>query len=154
MSNEPNNNNGNALETAKFLLSTLTIVWAVKFISDIFGKDKGQEERQDKANRASEEIYKKFPPSFTDNQYFDWANTLDNAILGGIDEDEVTVAEIFSKFKNASDLIKTNEFFGTRRMQRTMQYVTLGEAISHYFSPSEKKVLNTILKNKKINYSF
>lgn len=154
MSEENKNTTGNAIELAKLVFTTITIVWAVKFISGLFGKDDDRKKNEEKAQSAADQIYSQTPPSYTDNQYMDWANILDNAILGGFTEDMNAVYSTFGKLKNISDLVKVNEFFATRRMQRTMQNVTLGEAMHHYFNSFEIKTVNAILKKNKIAYSF
>lgn len=139
--------------TFDIVVGIATVIGAIAIIAKLFGKDKN-EQNEIHGQRSRDDLYRKVKPSFADYQYLDWAKALNQAIMLDSTEDEQAVYNIFNKFKNISDLVKTIEFFGTSRKMFTTQYVTLPEAITAYFSPSERKKLNDILKRKRIDYSF
>ena len=135
------------------ILSVATIISAIAFLSKIFGKDVN-EENDARGQQSRDDLYKRVKPSFEDYQYLDWAKKLNTALMLNSTEDEQAVYNIFNRFKNVSDLVKTIEFFGTSRKMFTTQYITLPEAITELFNDGEKAVLNKILAKKKIDYRF
>lgn len=135
------------------IVSIATIIGAVAFLSKIFGKDE-QEQLDARGQQSRDDLYKRIPPSYDDYQYLDWAKKLNTALMLNSTEDENMVYNVFRRFKNISDLVKTIEFFGTSRKMFSTQYITLPEAIEEYFDDSEKLVLNKILASKKIDYRF
>lgn len=139
--------------TFDIVVGIATIIGALALIDKFFGKDKN-EENDMHGQQSRDELYRKIKPSYADYQYLDWAKALNQALMLDSTEDEQAVYNVFNRFKNVSDLVKTIEFFGTSRKMFTTQYVTLPEAITAYFSDSEKKKLNDILRKKGIDYSF
>jgi hypothetical protein len=139
--------------TFDIVVGIATIIGAIAIVQKLFSKDKN-DENELHGQQSRDELYKKIKPSYADYQYLDFAKTLNQALMLDATENEQAVYNVFNKFKNVSDLVKTVEFFGTSRKMFTTQYVTLPEAITAYFNDSEKKRLNTILKNKRIDYTF
>jgi len=137
----------------QLILSIATIIAAVAFLAKIFGKDVNDENDQ-RGQRSREDLYKKTKPSFADYRYLDWAKTLTTALMLNSTEDEDAVYKVFNRMRNLSDVVKTIDFFGTKRKMFTTQYITLPEAIAEYFNPNEKKKLNDILAKKRIDYTF
>ena len=135
------------------IVGVATVIGALAFLAKLFGKDKG-EELDGRGQQSRDDLYKRVKPSFEDYQYLDWAKVLNTALMLNSTEDEDAVYNVFRKFKNVSDLVKTIEFFGTSRKMFSTQYLTLPEAITEYFSKGEKQILNNILRKKRIDYSF
>lgn len=158
MSDKTTNSNYNSgLETVKLVLFAISIITAVKFLNEFFGKGKAGEESETSeaaAAKARQELFKKYPPSYNDQFYRDWADILDKAILRDATEDEDAVYEIFNEVKNVSDVAKLIEFFGHRREMFTTYYISLPQAITSKFNSREKIKLNNILRGKKIEYRF
>lgn len=139
--------------TFDIVVGIATVIGALAIIGKLFGKDQN-EENEFHGQQSRDDLYKQVKPSFADYQYLDWAKALDTALMKNSTEDEQAVYNIFNKFKNISDLVKTIEFFGTSRKMFTTQYITLPEAITEYFNENEKAKLNLILKKKRIDYQF
>lgn len=135
------------------IVGVATVIGALAFLAKLFGKDEN-ETNAASGQQSRDDLYKRVKPSFEDYQYLDWANALKVALMQDSTEDEQAVYNIFNKFKNVSDLVKTIEFFGTDRKMFSTQYITLPMAITEYFSESEKQKLNNILRKKRIDYSF
>ena len=135
------------------IVGVATVIGALAFLAKLFGKDKN-DENDTRGQQSRDDLYKRVKPSFEDYQYLDWAKVLNTALMLNSTEDEDAVYNVFRKFKNVSDLVKTIEFFGTSRKMFSTQYLTLPEAITEYFSKGEKQILNNILRKKRIDYSF
>jgi plasmid replication initiation protein len=157
MSEQQTNNTSNAIEVGKLILQIIAVVSAVKFLNEMFGKGKaGQENESSEAQAAAarQKLFKEIPPSYNDQLYRDWADTLDKALLRDSTEDEEAVYSVFEEVKNISDVAKLIEFFGHRREMFTTYYISLPQAITSTFNAREKLKLNNILRQKKIEYRF
>lgn len=135
------------------IVGIATVIGALAFLAKLFGKDTN-EQHEATGQGSRDDLYKQVKPSYADYQYLDWAKILNTSLMLNSTEDEQAVYNVFNKFKNISDLVKTIEFFGTSRKMFTTQYITLPEAIAELFDASEKKKLNDILRKKRIDYSF
>lgn len=145
---EENKNN-----TLQIIFGIAGVIGAIAFLNKIFGRDEG-EEQEDKAQDDRDALYKKIPPSFRNAQYLDWANSMYSALFDDFGEDEETIFRIFGKMKNLSDVYKTIEAFGHRRLTFSAHDVSLPQMITYYFSKSELNKLNDILLKKRIEYAF
>lgn len=157
MSEEKENNTGKALEFGKLALQAIALITAIKFISDVMGRGKAGEESDDNeaaAKRARANLFKVVPPTYNDQIYRDYADTLDKAILRQTTEDEQAIYSIFQQMKNISDIGKLIEFFGHRREMFTTYYISLPQAIHEFMNEKEKDTINYILRSKKIDYKF
>lgn len=145
------------IETIKLIATIATIISVITFLSKLFGKSKGEEERDqiDTGAAASrKKLYTQIPPSFSDHVYSDWADILDKAILRDATESEDAVYSVFQEMKNISDVYKTIDAFAHRREMFTTYEISLPQAIHTLFNKAEKTKLNYILFKKKINYKF
>lgn len=137
----------------EMLLWGIGIISAIAFLFKIFDRSE-EDENRERAQQSREEIYRKFPPTFEDGRYLDFADNLHMALLTDMGEDEEAVYDIFRKMRNISDVLKTIEFFGRRRLAFSTYEITLPASIGKLFDTSEKNKLNEILAKKKIPYAF
>lgn len=137
----------------ELILTLITLIGVIAFLSKIFGKSE-DDKREEAAKKSREETYGEDKLTYKDFQYKDWADAISEAIMPSVDEDEQVVYDVFSRLKTIGDINKVIEYFGTQRRLFTLAWVTLPEAITSYFSQSEKKKLNAIISANGINYEF
>ena len=87
------------------------------------------------------------------SQYITWADQLDNA-MNTIGTDENAIYSIFAKLNNLSDVLQLIKAFGTRDYYLWGNSKNLPQWIAEELNNGETAKVNSLLKNKNINFSF
>lgn len=117
---------------------------------------------QDSVNTLDQLASQGETPSATDAQFQAWVNSLVTA-MSGCSTNHSTLESIFSSLNNDADVYKLIAVFGSQQITGCTVLLihwtdggtfSLPAAISNYVSADEKALLNGILANKGISYTF
>lgn len=128
------------------------VIWIMwgrisRLFAQLTGKIQDNAELNNHINQTGETL------SFTDTEYRNMANKLEEAFYGGwlfgAGTDEDAVFDVFNRLNNKADLLKLIAVYGTDKNDRT-----LNQALQSELTSSELAHVNNILTNKGIYYQF
>jgi len=134
------------------LIIIIVLAIAIYFSwSKLKGLFRNVQTKIEKESEINKEISNGNPPSYTDNEYRDFANRIYTAIKGA-GTDTKTIKNIFEKMNNITDVLKLVQAFGVRDGENLHEWLD-GEV--HWWKPGDiKKDINKILTAKGIFYNF
>ena len=97
---------------------------------------------------------KNIKPSYSDQVYVGFADTIYYEYLNEFYSDIEDVLPIFEKLNNDVDYIKLTQAFGERRLLFTALKGSLGVIIRRMFNTKDVASINAVLKKKNINAQF
>lgn len=94
-------------------------------------------------------------PTFPLGSFVIWADELEQALMGGMGEDEETVFRVFNLQCNEADVEALVRQFGVRTpWNNPFASGTLPQAIIYYLDPEEVAMINDILRHNGVQFSF